>query len=111
MRVNDTLSANSTAAMSTVVRPNKDDNPESLKKTFQDPNASMPDTMQALAKLYQLDGKKVADGSASDEEVNRHRLNEGLREGRLSDSERDQFASQLGMSAERMAEVQKQFGI
>lgn len=43
----------------------------------------MPDTMEALTKLYQLDGKKVADGTASEEEKTRHRLNDDLRSGRL----------------------------
>lgn len=111
MKVSNPNSTNSTGNEGNSITLGKDDNPESLKKTLQDPNTSMPDTMQTLAKLFQLDGKKVAAGDASEEEMNRYKLNEGLRQGNLSDSERDQFASLLGMSPERMAEVQKQFGI
>ncbi|MEC4719562.1 hypothetical protein RY831_10400 [Noviherbaspirillum sp. CPCC 100848] len=110
MRVGSDTPVNPTGFAATNVNLGTNDNPESLKKTLQDPNASMPDTMAALAKLYQMDGMKVANGTASDEEKDRHKLNDALRSGRLSDSERDQFASQLGMSADRMVEVQKQFG-
>lgn len=86
-------------------------NPESLKKTLQDPKASLPDTMQALGHLYLLDAKKAADGDASEEEKNRLRLNEAVRSGQSSESDRAQLASLLGMSAERMEEVHKQFGV
>ena len=91
------------------IRPDSKDNAESLKKTLQDPNTSMPDTMNALGKLYQMYGGKVADGSASEDEKTQFNLIDALRSGNIPDSDRDQLATHLGMSTERLAEVQKQF--
>lgn len=89
--------------------PGKDDTPESLKKHLQDLNISLPDAMQVLAKLFTLDSKKVADGNASEEELNRFRLTQSLRDGSLSDSDREQLASLLGMPERYLEKVQQQF--
>jgi hypothetical protein len=91
------------------VRPEANDNLESLKKTLQNPNTSTPEAMTALAKLYQLDGMKVADGTASYDEKNRYTLIEKLRSGNSTETDREQLASNLGMTNERLEEVHKRF--
>lgn len=85
------------------------DTMESLKKTLQDPNTSLPDTMEALGKMYQMTSMNIKQGSASDDEKSLYGQIEALRSGNMPDADRDQLASQLGMSPDRMAEVAKQF--
>ncbi|WP_151636029.1 hypothetical protein [Noviherbaspirillum aerium] len=86
-----------------------DDNRENLKKTLQDPNTSTQETQNALGKLYQQNGMKIEKGNASEDEKNEYQLIDNLRSGNLSGSDREQFNSQLGINAERLAEVEKQF--
>lgn len=86
-----------------------DDSRENLKKTLQDPNTSTPDAMTALHKLFMLDSKKMAAGNASEEEANEYRLIEQLRSGKISEADSEALGSQLGISQERLAELNKQF--
>jgi len=106
MNVNE---SNQVQFIGNTVGPRPNDTIESLKKTLQDPNTSMPDTIDALARMYQMTSKKVKDGSASDDEKFLYDQLGALRSGNMPDADRDQLASKLGMSTDRMAEVAKQF--
>lgn len=104
------FSVNSGSSVSdNVIQVKEDDNRENLKKTLQDPNTSTQDTLNALGKLYQMNGAKVVDGTASDEEKNEHQLIDSLRSGNISGPDREKLTSQLGISAERLAEVEKHY--
>ncbi|WP_151636172.1 hypothetical protein [Noviherbaspirillum aerium] len=85
--------------------PNEMHTEESLKKTLQDPNISSKDASTAMSNLSNLYHIKDQQGKATDDEKQQMKLMGDAFMGELNSSDAEKLASMLGMSKEKISEI------